>query len=50
LVENRRFEPTPPLLGAPVVGNVRQNFAAIFGINKLQFLGYRTALSVWSEV
>jgi len=43
LVENRRFEPTPPLFGAPV-GVTRWNFAKIFDISKPESLGYRMAL------
>jgi len=33
-VENRQFEPTPPLFGAPVGGSP-WNFADIFGAKKL---------------
>jgi len=49
LVENRQFEPTPHLFGAPY-GWRRWNFAEIFGVRKLDFLGYRTALFAWSYV
>jgi len=35
LVENRRFEPTPPLFGAPF-GYPRWNFAEIVVVSKLE--------------
>jgi len=37
LVENRLFEPIPPLFGAPVG-------AEIFGVTELESWGYRMAL------
>jgi len=46
LVENRRFEPIPPLF----LGWSRWNFAEIFGVGKLETLGYRTAFFGWSCV
>jgi len=42
LVENRQFEPTPPLF--------RWNFAKIFGVRTLESLGYRVAVFAWSYV
>jgi len=39
LVENRQFEPTPPLFGVTPL-----EFREIFGNRKLQYLGYRVAL------
>jgi len=47
-VEKRRYEPTPPLFGAPCWGWCRRNFAEIFGIGRLESLGYRMALLTWS--
>jgi len=45
LVENRQFEPTPPIFDAPVgVSPLIWNFDEIFGVSKLEFLVYRTAL------
>ena len=48
LVENRQFEPTPRLFGASIGGGwLRRNFAEIFGVRKLESLGYM-ALFAWS--
>jgi len=44
MVEKRRFKPTPSLFGAPVGGDLVLNFADIFGVRKLESLGYRMAL------
>jgi len=50
-VEIRRFWPTPPAFGAHVGGDwLRWNFAEIFGVRKLESLGYREVLFVWSYV
>jgi len=45
-VESRRFLPTPPAFGAPVGSDLFSNFAEIFGVKKLDFLGYRVVLFV----
>ena len=43
------FWPTPPAFGARR-GWLRSNFAEIFGFRKLESLGYRVVLFVWSCV
>ena len=40
-VKSRRFWSTPPAFGAFVGGWPRSNFAGIFGVRKLESLGYR---------
>jgi len=50
LVENRQFEPTPLLFGATVENDAVgfspkiRKIAEIFGISKLEYMGYRMAL------
>jgi len=48
LVENRRFKPTPPLM-APPLGWPRSNFAEVFGVIKLESLGYRVFVILFSR-
>jgi len=47
LVENRNFN-LPHRCLAPSWGWPRWNFAEIFGISKLESLGHRMALYLWS--
>jgi len=46
LVENRQFEPTPPLFGVPMgpKGVTPLEFRQYFGIIKLESLDYRMTL------
>jgi len=46
-VENRRLN-LPHLYLVPPLGVAPWNFAEIFGIRKLESLGYHTALFAWS--
>ena len=44
LVEIRLLYHTPPPFGAPIGSDPLSNFGKIFGVRKLESLGYRVAL------